>query len=75
MFEQVRDIIAAYKRIDPQTVTRESLLVRDLGLSSLDLVSLVAIFEDTFEVELSEEALLQINKVADIVDYLNETQK
>lgn len=75
MFEQVRNIIATYKRIDPNTITMESSLVKDLGLSSLDLVSLVTIFEDTFEVELAEEAIPQISKVADIVEYLNQAQE
>lgn len=75
MFEQVRNIIATYKRIDPNTITMESSLVKDLGLSSLDLVSLITIFEDTFEVELAEEAIPQISKVADIVEYLNQAQE
>ncbi|SMC50975.1 acyl carrier protein [Sporomusa malonica] len=72
MFEQVRDIIATYKRIDPKSVTMDSALVKDLGLSSLDLVSLVSIFEDTFDFELDEEAIPKISKVADIVQLLEE---
>lgn len=75
MFEQVQNIIATYKRIDPNIITMDSSLVKDLGLSSLDLVSLITIFEDTFEVEVSEKALPTISKVADIVNYLNEAQK
>lgn len=75
MFEQVRDIIATYKRIDPKSITMDSALVKDLGLSSLDLVSLVSIFEDTFDFELAEEAIPKISKVADIVQLLEEAQE
>ena len=45
MLEKVVKIIADYQKIDPATVTPDSRLVADLGLSSLDVVMLLCQFE------------------------------
>lgn len=52
MFERVVKILSKYteeRQIEPQ-----STLAVDLGLSSFDVVEIVAVFEEEFEIEISD---------------------
>lgn len=71
MFEELKKIIQKYTE---ETVTPESDLVEDLGLTSLDVVSIVGDFEDAFGIEIEDEDILDFTTVADIIDYLNKHQ-
>ena len=71
MYEELKKIIQKYTE---ETVTPESDLVEDLGLTSLDVVSIVGDFEDAFGIEIEDEDILDFTTVADIIDYLNKHQ-
>lgn len=71
MFEKVVKIIADYQKIDPATITPDSKLVADLGLSSLDVVMLLCQFEDTFGIEIADEDLMSLQNIQSIVDYVH----
>ena len=68
MLEHVKTIIAKYT--DAEEITPESALVADLGLSSFDLVSIVAEFEDEFDLEVPDRDIPGFITVGDIVAYL-----
>lgn len=70
MLEKVVKIIADYQKIDPATITPDSRLVADLGLSSLDVVMLLCQFEDTFSIEIADEDLMSLTNIQSIVDYI-----
>ncbi len=70
MFEQVKSIISSYT--EQKDITPESSLTSDLGLSSFDLVTIVAAFEDTFDIEVPDRAITRFVTVQDIMDYLEE---
>lgn len=70
MLEKVVKIIADYQKIDPATITPDSRLVADLGLSSLDVVMLLCQFEDTFGIEIADEDLMSLTNIQSIVDYI-----
>jgi acyl carrier protein len=53
----------------------ESRLVEDLAIDSLDLVSLVLQFQDHFDVVFDEDAVPNLCRVADIVDYLDASRE
>ena len=72
MFEELKKIIQKYTEAP---VTPESDLVEDLGLTSLDVVSIVGDFEDAFDVTIEDEDILDFTTVADIIDYLNKHQR
>jgi len=60
-------LIAKQKSIPPETITMESALVEDLGLDSLDRVSIAFDLEEKYEIEIPESRLDQIRTVEDIV--------
>jgi acyl carrier protein len=51
MLEKVIKILAEYTEADVSSITEESRLVADLGLSSLDVINVVVAFEDEFGIE------------------------
>ena len=62
-------ILKEYCEIDGE-ITRDSALTDDLGLSSLDVINIVAEFEDEFDIEIPDRIIPTLRTVGDIVDYL-----
>ena len=72
MLERTVDILKEYVDADGFEITRDSALVDDLGLSSLEVINLVAAFEDEFEIEVPDRIIPTLRTVGEIVDYLEE---
>lgn len=51
-------------------VTRESVLLADLGMNSFDLVNLVCEVEDEFGVEIPDRIIGTFKTVGDVIDYI-----
>ena len=60
-------LIAKQKSIPPESITLESALAEDLGLDSLDRVSIAFDLEEKFEIEIPESQLEHIKTVQDMV--------
>lgn len=69
MFEKVREIISQYT--ETSEIEEDSSLEADLGLSSFDVISIVADFEEKFEIEISDRDIPKFVYLRDIVEYLN----
>ncbi len=72
IFEKVKQIIVDELGKDPGSITKDADLKNDLGITSLEMIGMVMEFEDTFDVEISEDGLEKIKTVGDIVDYIEE---
>ena len=72
IFEKVKQIIVDELGKDPGTITKDADLRNDLGITSLEMIGMVMEFEDTFDVEISEDGIERIKTVGDIVDYIEE---
>ncbi|MBP3238817.1 MAG: acyl carrier protein [Lachnospiraceae bacterium] len=71
MFDRTVEILSEY--VDGGSeITMDSALVDDLGLSSLDVINIVAAFEDEFDIEVPDRVIPTLRTVKDIVDYLEE---
>ena len=44
--------------------------VKDLGLSSFDIMNLVCIFEEQFDIEIPNRDIWHIHQVKDVIQYL-----
>lgn len=69
MFERTVKILEEYVEGDYE-ITKDSALVDDLGLSSLEVISIVAEFEDEFGLEVPDKVIPTLHTVGDIVNYL-----
>ena len=70
MEEKVKEILANYTEVSKEDMTRESNLLTDLALTSLDVASIAADFEDEFDVEIPDRKIPDLVTIGNIVDYL-----
>lgn len=73
--KQFKEIVAQYCNMDPEKITNEMRFREDLGFSSLDFMSFLGELEDTFDIELEEEDLVQILTVSEALELLERLQE
>jgi acyl carrier protein len=69
---EFKNIVAQYSNLKAEEITDEMRFREDLGLSSLDFMSLLGELEDTFDVELEQEEVLKVLTVGDALKMLEE---
>jgi acyl carrier protein len=74
VFDRVKKIIVDRLGVDESKVTPEASFKDDLGADSLDVVELVMELEDEFDLEISDEEAENINKVGEVVSYIESQQ-
>jgi len=76
MFEEVKAILAKQLRIsDPDTITPDSKIKKDLGADSLDILQLLMRIEDSYGLVIPDEELATFETVGDVVNYLDSLKK
>jgi acyl carrier protein len=71
IFEKVRNLIVEQFAVDEDIVTMDAYFMDDLGADSLDIVELTMSLEEEFELgEISDEDLIQLKTVGDVVNYI-----
>ena len=70
MFESVKQFLVEELRVNPDAVKPEAELAGDLGINSLELVDLVYLCEEKFNIVIDDEDLHNFTTVGDIVAYL-----
>ncbi|MGE5380925.1 MAG: acyl carrier protein [Methylocystaceae bacterium] len=72
VFETVKAVIVEILDIDPAEVTLESHFNNDLDASSLDIVEMLMLLEEKYELQIPEEVAENMKTVKDVVDYLEQ---
>lgn len=70
MLQQLIAILSEYVVLDPQEITSETDLRKDLGLNSLEFIHLVTVLEREFGVEIPEREAINFQYMGDIIAYL-----
>lgn len=68
--ERVITIIMEQLNLTREECVPEAKFIDDLGADSLDLVELVMAMEDHFGLEISDEDLVKISTIKDVIDYI-----
>ena len=68
ILEKIKEIFADELDIDKEEVQLDSRLVNDIGLSSIELLSLIASIEKVFSFRISEKQLRTFVTVQDLLD-------
>ena len=55
VFEKLKEILAEQLDVDADSITKDSLLIEDLGADSLDAIDIVMSVEDEFKIEVPDE--------------------
>lgn len=66
----VKKSISQILGVDESTITTESRFVEDLGAESIQSLELIAAFEDEFDIEMEEDAALQVKTVGNAVEFI-----
>lgn len=72
IFEKVKKIVSEQLSVDPSEVTPQASFASDLGADSLDVVELVMALEESFDIEIPDEAAEKIETVQAAVDYIGQ---
>jgi len=67
---RVRRVVCHVLEVSDEMVEPDSHFVFDLGAESTQSVELVAAFEGEFGIEMDEDAALDVETVADAVDFI-----
>ncbi|MCY6353699.1 acyl carrier protein [Clostridium sp. ZS2-4] len=70
-FEKIRKVIAEHLDMKEGEISLTSTFADDLGIDSLDIFEIVMELEDEFEMEIPSEDLEGMNKVQDLVTYID----
>ncbi len=68
MLDTIRRIVCEVTGISD--LTEDTDFVKDLGLNSLDVVSIVGAFEDKYGIEVPIRDMWQLHTVRDVMDYM-----
>lgn len=72
MFEKVRTMLLEYVDVDPKTITPETEFLKDLKVTSYDILTMVGELEDEFGIHISDDELKDMLTVGDLAKYLSE---
>ena len=69
MFEKMKEVITRYVEVDPDSITKDSRFIEDLGFNSYDIMSMLGDAETEFDVEIDEEEIMKCKTVGDLLAY------
>ncbi|MBQ7063932.1 MAG: acyl carrier protein [Firmicutes bacterium] len=72
VLEKVQDIVADVLSVDPDDITMDAELSSELEADSLDVIDIVTQIENEFEISIPNEDLMEMRKVGDLVNYVEE---
>jgi acyl carrier protein len=61
---------AVYNVTGKKGLVYDTDFVKDLGLTSFDVMNIVCIFEDHFDVEIPSRDVWKMHRVKDVIDYM-----
>jgi acyl carrier protein len=68
--DRIKRVVAETLKVDQERVTDQARFVEDLGAESVQSIELVAAFEEEFDIDMDEEAALQVKSVGDAVKFI-----
>ena len=71
-FEQIAEIIAEKFDIDVNDVKLTTNIFEDLGADSLDIVDMLMMLEDQFNISIPDEIAQEMKTIGDVVNYIEE---
>lgn len=74
-FENLKKLLSEQLNIAADTIKLESRVIEDLGADSLDVVEMLMVLEDEFNVTVSDEESMKLKTVGDIVALIDSKTK
>ena len=74
MLEKLTEIISGYTGNDSIVLNESMSIVKDLDMNSLDLVNLVVLIEDAFDIEIEDEIIKELKTIEDVISFIESKQ-
>ena len=74
IFDKVRSILAEQLDIDEDSITLDSSIIDDLGADSLDIVEMLMVIEQEYDVVIPDEVITSLKTVGDVAAYIENNQ-
>ena len=75
ILEKIKDIMEEELGKDRNEVTLESDIIKDLGLDSLDIVTLIMAVEDEYGFTADADEIVNLKTIGDVVKYIENATK
>ena len=70
MKDKILEIISEQFNVNVNEIGEDTSFADDLNADSIQLMELVMTIEEEFEIEISEDDILSIETIGDVVDYI-----
>lgn len=70
MIEQLKEMITNYVDVQPEDITPDSRFIEDLKFNSYDFMSFLGEAEETFDVAVDEQDVLELHTVGEAAEYI-----
>lgn len=67
---KVKNVVGEVLKIDVSEISNEANFIFDLGANSMQSIQLVGAFEEEFDIELDEDKALEVQSIADAVNFI-----
>lgn len=74
MLDTIRNIICDFVEIEPEEINENSVLRTELGLNSLDYVSVAQELEKEYSITIDNSSLASFKTVGDIMNYIEKNR-
>lgn len=68
--QRVKQVIARVLKTPEEEIASDANFIFDLGADSMQSIELVAAFEEEFDIDMDEDKALEVQNVADAVDFI-----
>lgn len=75
VLEKIKDILENELGKDRNEITLDSDIIKDLGLDSLDIVTLIMAVEDEYGFTADDDEIVSLKTVGDVVTYIEKQTK
>jgi acyl carrier protein len=72
IFERLRAIVVTKLGVEPEKVTPTASFTHDLGADSLDIMGLLITIQDTFNIELPDQAIQAVSTIQQTIHYISQ---
>ena len=75
MIDKLKELLVATVDVKEDVqLTEDTVILRDLGVDSLEMVELVCAVEDEFDIEIADKKIKSLITIGDLIDYIESQQ-
>ena len=74
ILDAIKEILSNQLRVDVDTIAHDTDIVKDLGADSLDIVEMLMVIEQEYDVVIPDEVITSLKTVGDVATYIENNQ-